>query len=201
MPLAQAREIFKRDFADVIQKGRSIKTTTDTRPGTADSNLGGRLVASQGTFTPRGPLGSIESLRATASKAAPFVTRPRRRSASAADAATIIRSVMVLVRLRAGSGDWEKRVATLADMTPTVTARRVVGRMFDRSIPLEKNDIQAPGAFPTLLRTRQVAPTDYPESGTKYRWRCIYERSQPGSADFQVREVVRPSGPPGSADL
>lgn len=34
MPLAQAREIFKRDFADVIQKGRSIKTTTDTRPGT-----------------------------------------------------------------------------------------------------------------------------------------------------------------------
>ncbi len=34
MPLAQAREIFKRDFADVIQKGRSIKIATDTRPGT-----------------------------------------------------------------------------------------------------------------------------------------------------------------------
>lgn len=33
--LAQAREIFKRDFADVIQKGRSIKIATDTRPGTA----------------------------------------------------------------------------------------------------------------------------------------------------------------------
>jgi len=32
--LAQAREIFKRDFADVIQKGRSIKIATDTRPGT-----------------------------------------------------------------------------------------------------------------------------------------------------------------------
>jgi integrase len=34
MPLAQAREIFKRDFADVIQKGRSIKIATDARPGT-----------------------------------------------------------------------------------------------------------------------------------------------------------------------
>src|SRR3546814_6079220 len=34
MSLAQAREIFKRDFADVIQKGRSIKIATDTRPGT-----------------------------------------------------------------------------------------------------------------------------------------------------------------------
>ncbi|MCK1592941.1 site-specific integrase, partial [Bradyrhizobium sp. 169] len=32
--LAQAREIFKRDYADVIQKGRSIKIATDTRPGT-----------------------------------------------------------------------------------------------------------------------------------------------------------------------
>ena len=32
--LAQAREIFKRDFADVIQKGRSIKIATDARPGT-----------------------------------------------------------------------------------------------------------------------------------------------------------------------
>ncbi|OBQ64326.1 site-specific integrase [Mesorhizobium loti] len=34
MSLAQAREIFKRDFADVIQKGRSIKIATDARPGT-----------------------------------------------------------------------------------------------------------------------------------------------------------------------
>lgn len=34
MSLAQAREIFKRDFTDVIQKGRSIKIATDTRPGT-----------------------------------------------------------------------------------------------------------------------------------------------------------------------
>jgi integrase len=32
--LAQARELFKRDFADVIQKGRSIKIAGDTRPGT-----------------------------------------------------------------------------------------------------------------------------------------------------------------------
>jgi integrase len=34
MPLADAREIFKRDFADVIQKGSSIKIAGDTRPGT-----------------------------------------------------------------------------------------------------------------------------------------------------------------------
>ena len=34
MSLAQAREVFKRDFADVIQKGRSIKIATDARPGT-----------------------------------------------------------------------------------------------------------------------------------------------------------------------
>lgn len=34
MPLAEAREIFKRDFADVIQRGRSIKIAGDTRPGT-----------------------------------------------------------------------------------------------------------------------------------------------------------------------
>ena len=34
MSLAQAREIFKRDYADVIQKGRSIKIASDTRPGT-----------------------------------------------------------------------------------------------------------------------------------------------------------------------
>jgi integrase len=34
LSLAQAREVFKRDFADVIQKGRSIKIAGDTRPGT-----------------------------------------------------------------------------------------------------------------------------------------------------------------------
>ncbi|RUW50313.1 site-specific integrase [Mesorhizobium sp. M1A.F.Ca.ET.072.01.1.1] len=34
MGLSQAREIFKRDFADMIQKGRSIKIAGDTRPGT-----------------------------------------------------------------------------------------------------------------------------------------------------------------------
>jgi integrase len=34
MSLAQAREIFKRDFADMIQRGRSIKIAGDTRPGT-----------------------------------------------------------------------------------------------------------------------------------------------------------------------
>src|SRR5882757_6991159 len=32
--LADARELFKRDYADVIQKGRSIKIATDTRAGT-----------------------------------------------------------------------------------------------------------------------------------------------------------------------
>lgn len=32
--LAQAREVFKRDYAVVIQKGRSIKIAGDTRPGT-----------------------------------------------------------------------------------------------------------------------------------------------------------------------
>jgi len=34
MPLSKAREIFNRDFADMIQKGRSIKIAGDTRPGT-----------------------------------------------------------------------------------------------------------------------------------------------------------------------
>jgi integrase len=33
MPLAEAREVFKRDFADVIQKGASIKIAGDSRPG------------------------------------------------------------------------------------------------------------------------------------------------------------------------
>jgi hypothetical protein len=34
MSLGQAREVFKRDFADMIQRGRSIKIAGDTRPGT-----------------------------------------------------------------------------------------------------------------------------------------------------------------------
>jgi integrase len=34
MSLAEVREIFKRDFADMIQRGRSIKIAGDTRPGT-----------------------------------------------------------------------------------------------------------------------------------------------------------------------
>jgi hypothetical protein len=34
MSLSEAREIFKRDYADVILKGRSIKTASDARPGT-----------------------------------------------------------------------------------------------------------------------------------------------------------------------
>ncbi len=34
MTLAQAREVFNRDFAGIIQKGRSIKIAGDTRPGT-----------------------------------------------------------------------------------------------------------------------------------------------------------------------
>ena len=34
MSLAQAREVFKRDIAGLIQKGRSIKIAGDTRPGT-----------------------------------------------------------------------------------------------------------------------------------------------------------------------
>jgi hypothetical protein len=34
MSLSKAREVFARDFADPIQKGRSIKIAGDTRPGT-----------------------------------------------------------------------------------------------------------------------------------------------------------------------
>src|SRR3546814_8983412 len=46
MSLAQAREIFKRDFADVIQKGRSIKIATDNRPGTVDDLFEGYVARS-----------------------------------------------------------------------------------------------------------------------------------------------------------
>src|SRR5215471_956521 len=34
MSLSGAREIFKRDYALLIQKGRSVKVASDTRPGT-----------------------------------------------------------------------------------------------------------------------------------------------------------------------
>ncbi|PPJ46411.1 site-specific integrase [Rhizobium sp. KAs_5_22] len=43
--LAQAREIFKRDFADVIQKGRSIKIAGDTRAGTVADLFEGYVAA------------------------------------------------------------------------------------------------------------------------------------------------------------
>src|SRR3546814_9729203 len=33
-PLSKAREVFNRDFADMSQKGRSIKSAGDARPGT-----------------------------------------------------------------------------------------------------------------------------------------------------------------------
>jgi integrase len=45
MSLAQAREIYKRDFADLIQKGRSIKIATDTRPGTVSDLFEGYVAA------------------------------------------------------------------------------------------------------------------------------------------------------------
>lgn len=43
--LAQARELFKRDFADAIQKGRSIKIAGDTRPGTVADLFEGYVAA------------------------------------------------------------------------------------------------------------------------------------------------------------
>jgi integrase len=43
--LVQAREVFKRDFADVIQKGRSIKIASDTRPGTVSDLFEGYVAA------------------------------------------------------------------------------------------------------------------------------------------------------------
>ncbi|WP_421699708.1 tyrosine-type recombinase/integrase [Ancylobacter sp.] len=45
MSLAQAREVFKRDYADLIQKGRSIKIATDTRPGTVADLFEGYVVS------------------------------------------------------------------------------------------------------------------------------------------------------------
>ncbi|MBZ9700553.1 MULTISPECIES: tyrosine-type recombinase/integrase [unclassified Mesorhizobium] len=43
--LASAREIFDRDFAKIIQKGRSIKIATDTRPGTVADLFAGYVAA------------------------------------------------------------------------------------------------------------------------------------------------------------
>jgi integrase len=40
MSLSKAREVFARDFADLIQKGRSIKIAGDTRPGTVADLFG-----------------------------------------------------------------------------------------------------------------------------------------------------------------
>jgi integrase len=45
MSLGEAREIYKRDFADVIQKGRSIRIATDTRPGTVADLFEGYVTA------------------------------------------------------------------------------------------------------------------------------------------------------------
>ncbi|MGR9463078.1 tyrosine-type recombinase/integrase [Rhizobium leguminosarum] len=54
MSLAQAREIFKRDFADVIQKGRSIKIATDTRPGTVADLFEGYVASLKAAGKPSG---------------------------------------------------------------------------------------------------------------------------------------------------
>lgn len=43
LSLADAREIFKRDFAQVIQRGASIKTANDTRPGTVGDLFDGYI--------------------------------------------------------------------------------------------------------------------------------------------------------------
>jgi hypothetical protein len=43
LPLVQAREIFNRDYATVILKGRSIKVARDTRPGTVGDVFDGYI--------------------------------------------------------------------------------------------------------------------------------------------------------------
>ncbi|MBD8906372.1 tyrosine-type recombinase/integrase [Methylorubrum zatmanii] len=50
--LAHAREVFKRDFADVIQKGRSIKIANDTRPGTVADLFAGYVDSLKATGKP-----------------------------------------------------------------------------------------------------------------------------------------------------
>ena len=52
MSLASAREVFKRDYADAIQKGRSIKITGDTRPGTVGDLFEAYVAALKATDKP-----------------------------------------------------------------------------------------------------------------------------------------------------
>jgi hypothetical protein len=85
MSLAQAREIFKRDFADVIQKRRSIKIATDTRPGTvadlfeATSHRSRRRASPPGRRRKRPSTRSPTRSDATAS---PAKSNPKRLSSS-----------------------------------------------------------------------------------------------------------------------
>ena len=52
MSLATAREVFKRDYADAIQKGRSIKITGDTRPGTVGDLIEAYVASLKATDKP-----------------------------------------------------------------------------------------------------------------------------------------------------
>jgi len=45
MSLAQARQVFQRDYADMIQKGRSIRIATDTRLGTVEDLFAGYVAS------------------------------------------------------------------------------------------------------------------------------------------------------------
>ena len=95
MSLAQAREIYKRDFADVIQKGRSIKIATDTRP--ARSPICSRAMSPL-SRTPANPLGrrpkraSTRSPTRSGAIASPATSRPRRSSKSSARSMIAARS-------------------------------------------------------------------------------------------------------------
>lgn len=50
--LAEAREIFQRDFADMIQKGRSIRLAADTRPGTVADLFAGYVASLEAADKP-----------------------------------------------------------------------------------------------------------------------------------------------------
>lgn len=52
MSLAQAREVFKRDYSDSIQKGRSIKISPDTRPGTVGDLFEGYVASLKAASKP-----------------------------------------------------------------------------------------------------------------------------------------------------
>lgn len=52
MSLSQAREVFKRDYAGMIQKGRSIKIAGDTRPGTVADLFEAYVAALKGAGKP-----------------------------------------------------------------------------------------------------------------------------------------------------